>query len=202
MRQYVVIISMATLVITFVIWLVFMKEDTVTATGTGTVTATGTETGTETETETETTGTDAVVSSRSNEQTQSTSASVRVERGPEGCPTTKGFLEQVCTMDGVTFERMKGVTFRRYTARDPMVTEGWGPDELKTCIDMCKEDDDCKGVSVRSEGFGENSRHHCTFHTNLDSTKDGAQYRSYCLDDVEKCSGEDIVTDQDSQYWG
>ena len=202
MRQY-VITSMVTLVITFVIWLVFMKEDTVTATGTGTVTATGTETATATETETETeTETDAIVSSRSNEQTQSTSASVRVERGPEGCPTTKGFLEQVCTMDGVTFERMKGVTFRRYTARDPMVTEGWGPDELKTCIDMCKEDDDCKGVSVRSEGFGENSRHHCTFHTNLDSTKDGAQYRSYCLDDVEKCSGEDIVTDQDSQYWG
>ena len=200
MRQY-VITSMVTLVITFVIWLVFMKEDTVTATGTRTVTATGTETATETETETET-ETDAIVSSRSNEQTQSTSASVRVERGPEGCPTTKGFLEQVCTMDGVTFERMKGVTFRRYTARDPMVTEGWGPDELKTCIDMCKEDDDCKGVSVRSEGFGENSRHHCTFHTNLDSTKDGAQYRSYCLDDVEKCSGEDIVTDQDSQYWG
>ena len=202
MRQY-VITSMVTLVITFVIWLVFMKEDTVTATGTGTVTATGTETATATETETETeTETDAIVSSRSNGQTQSTSASVRVERGPEGCPTTKGFLEQVCTMDGVTFERMKGVTFRRYTARDPMVTEGWGPDELKTCIDMCKEDDDCKGVSVRSEGFGENSRHHCTFHTNLDSTKDGAQYRSYCLDDVEKCSGEDIVTDQDSQYWG
>jgi len=105
-------------------------------------------------------------------------------------------------MDGVTFERVKGVTFRRHPAREPMVTEGWGPDELKTCIDMCKEDDDCKGVSVRSEGFGENSRHHCTFHTNLDSTKDGAQYRSYCLDDVEKCSGEDIVTDQDSQYWG
>ena len=202
MRQYVVITSMATLVITFVIWLVFMKEDTVAATGTVTGTETETETATATATGTETTETDAIASSRSNEQSQSTSASVRVERGPEGCPTTKGFLEQVCTMDGVTFERMKGVTFRRYTARDPMVTEGWGPDELKTCIDMCKEDDDCKGVSVRSEGFGENSRHHCTFHTNLDSTKNGAQYRSYCLDDVEKCSGEDIVTDQDSQYWG
>ena len=35
MRQYVVITSMATLVITFVIWLVFMKEDTVTPTRTG-----------------------------------------------------------------------------------------------------------------------------------------------------------------------
>lgn len=216
MREY-AITTTGTLAVIFVIWFVFFKEDTVlTTTSTLTATASGTvgdDTGDATD-EGEDTGaatstlTSTETQSRSDEQDQSTSTStststnVSVERGPEGCPTTKGFLEQVCAMDGVTFERLKGASFRRYPARDPMVVEGWGPDALKSCIDACKEDDDCKGVSVRSEGLGESSSHHCTFHTNLNLRRTGPQYRSYCLDDVEQCSGDDIVTDQDSQYWG
>lgn len=126
---------------------------------------------------------------------------VNVERGPEGCPTTKGFLEQVCELGEVKFERKKGLGFRRNHAADELELEGWGTEQVQTCIDTCAQTEGCVGVSVRSEGIGENSKHHCTFHTNLESKVEGAEYRAYCLSDLTPCEGADIETEQDGEFW-
>lgn len=126
---------------------------------------------------------------------------VTVERDPEGCPTTKGFLEQVCELGDVKFERMKGLGFRRNPAADPIELEGWGAEQVQTCIDTCAQTEGCVGVSVRSEGLGENSKHHCSFHTNLESKVQGAEYRAYCLDDLTPCEGADFENEQDGDFW-
>lgn len=126
---------------------------------------------------------------------------VTVERDPEGCPTTKGFLEQVCELGDVKFERMKGLGFRRNPAADPIELEGWGSEQVQTCIDTCAQTEGCVGVSVRSEGLGENSKHQCSFHTNLESKVQGAEYRAYCLDDLTPCEGADFETEQDGDFW-
>jgi hypothetical protein len=126
---------------------------------------------------------------------------ITVERDPEGCPTTKGFLEQVCELGEVNFERMKGLGFRRNHAADALELEGWGTEQVQTCIDACAQTEGCVGVSVRSEGIDENSKHHCSFHTSLESKVEGAEYRAYCINDLTPCEGADIETERDGEFW-
>ena len=58
----------------------------------------------------------------------------------------EGFLEQVCTMDGVTFERMKGVMPRRYTAEIPRTMKVGGPMNLRRVSTCVKKMIYCKGA--------------------------------------------------------
>ena len=128
---------------------------------------------------------------------------VNVERGPMGCPTTKLFYGYHCELgDDLEFERIKGKTFRRFHVGAPKKILGWGKEQLKACAKECKSRDGCKGFSVRSSGLGEAASHYCTFHARVNVTKDGPQYKSFCLDELDSCGAvDDVTTSRDDDFW-